>query len=351
MAPVPISAVDAVGPALDRMRQVLFRPVRPALWLRLFVIGLLTGELSSGGGGRLQTAVQLPATLARTAGRPHFLPLGWAQLAPMLPLLIIGLVVAVVLVFVLMYLGTVLRFVLLEAVITGQVRVRQSFRRWRRGAGSLFVLRIWLMLLGWAVMLPLIAVPLLRLWRAGFQPEALLAMLPLLAGVVTLLVVLGLLWLLVWLLIKDFAVPIMAIEELSVGPACRRLWQMLRARPGAFAGYVGMKIVLAVAAGMITTIVVFIVVIVLLIPALLLVGLGAASGGTATAGHALTWALIVAVIAVLIVVAVAVAAAIGVLVMVFFQAYVLRFLAGRYERLSDLLFPPPPLPPEPVSEL
>lgn len=352
MALVPISAVDAVSPALDRMRQMLFRPVRLGLWLRLFLVGLLTGELSSAGGGLLQAMVQLPRALVRASGRHRFLApasaLNWAYLSHFLPLVLILLLLAVVITLIFLYLATVFRFVLLEAVINGQVRLGQSFRRWQRLAGSLFVLRIWIMLLGWAVTLPLVAWPLLRLWRAGFRLEALRPMLPMIAAILALLVVLSLLWLLVWLFIRDFAVPTMAIEDLSATQACRRVWRLLCADPGAYAGYVGMKIVLAIAAGMLSGLVVLIVIFVLLLPAVLLFVLGFI--GSSMAGHALAIALGITLLIVFVLVILVVGSALGVAVMVFFQAYTVRFFAGRYAPLAATLFPEAPPAPAPAPE-
>lgn len=358
MALAPISAVDAVAPAWDRMRQLLFGPVRLGLWLRLFLIGLLTGELSTGGGGNwLQSVFQLPGIMNRASAHRHFVPMPWGsmpwsrlpvgRLGFWLPLLLIALLFVVVIVLLVMYLGSVLRFVLLETIINGQVRLRQSFRRWRPLAASLFLLRLWLTLILWALFVPLVAVPLLRLWRVGFRFEALRSMLPLLAVVVALVVLLSLLSAVVWLFIKDFAVPLMALEDLSAGQACLRVWQMLRAEPGAYAGYVGMKIVLAIAAGMIAGIAVFLLIVLLLIPIVLLIVFGVV--GTSTAGHALAFALAIALGVLLIIVAIVVSSAIGVAVMVFFQAYTVRFFAGHYEPLAALLFPqaPPPLVPAP----
>jgi len=349
MALAPISAVDAVSPALDRARQLLFRPLRLGLWLRLFLIGLLTGELSSGGGGGwIQSAFQIPGLVARTSNQRHFLPVTWGRLGHWLPLLLILLLLGVVLTLILMYLGSVLRFVLLETVINGQLHLRQSFRRWRSLAASLFLLRLWLTLLVWALSVPLLAVPLLRFWRSGFRFEALRTMLPLLALVVALLVILSLLTLLIWLFIKDFAVPVMALEELSAGRACLLVWRMLRAEPGAYAGYVGMKIVLSIAAGMIAGIVVVLIVFLLLIPILLLVAFGVI--GTFTAAHALAIALAIALGVLLVLVAIVAGSAIGVAIMVFFQAYMVRFFAGRYDRLAATLFPEAPFPPAPAPE-
>src|SRR4029077_13213943 len=51
-----------------------------------------------------------------------------------------------------------------------------------------------------------------------------------------------------YIFIKDFTIPMLAIENASMSSALSRLWRMIRAHPGAYAGYWGMKILLALAA-------------------------------------------------------------------------------------------------------
>jgi hypothetical protein len=356
MATLPISAVDAVAPALDRMKQILFRPFRFGLWWRLFVIGFLTGEFSSGSGW-LRGVLQFPAMLGRSTRQRQLAPVGpWGRtphlpnLAHLLPILLILVFVVAVVALIFMYLGTVMRFVLLEAVVNGRVRLRQSFGRWQAVAGSLFVWRLLFSLILLAVVLLLVSGPLVLAWRAGFLPEAFRAMWPLIALVTLFVLVVGIVAGVIWVLVKDFAVPLMALEGLSATEACLRLMGMIRDDPGAYAGYIGMKIVLALAAGIITGLAILVVMIVLLIPVLIFVMVGAFSrGSVATHALAITMAIVIGVVA--LIVLFVVGAAVGVATVVFFQAYVLQFFAGRYERLGAVLFPQPlpPTPPAPES--
>ncbi len=346
MALVPISAVDAVAPAFDRMGQLLFRPFRGGMWLRLFVVGLFTGELSSGAGFSFNLPVNL---FSKAFGQHrHFAPVVWSALPKYLPLIAALILIGVVVMLIFMYLGAVLRFVLLEAVVRGQFRLRASFRRWRSVAGSLFVLQLWMTLVLWGVLLLLVAGPLLKLWRAGFDLAVLRTMLVQLVLTALLVFLISLAFALIWLFIKDFAVPMMALEELSATRACARLWQMMRAAPGAFAGYLGMKIVLTMAAGIAASVLFLIAALFLLLPAILLIVFGAV--GRSSAAPALAMALGIALVVVFILVAVVLAFMIGVVAMVFFQAYVVRYLAGRYEPLAIILFPQLEFPAEPALE-
>jgi hypothetical protein len=159
---------------------------------------------------------------------------------------------------------------------------------------------------------------------------------------------------LVYLFAKDFAVPVMALEGTTFGEAWRKVWVMVKSEPGSAAGYVGMKIVLSIAAGIIFGIIIFIAVLFLIVP---LGGIGVVS---VLAGKAagLTWTpftitLIVAAAVILIGLMLFVISIISAPVSVFFPAYGLYFFAGRYQPLHDRLFPPPlpaPVAPETPPE-
>ena len=71
---LPISAIDAVGPAFRHTKEQLLQPFRMAQWAKLAFVGFLAGELSSGGCNG--SSFQSPS---RTGGEPHF-PLSHANL-------------------------------------------------------------------------------------------------------------------------------------------------------------------------------------------------------------------------------------------------------------------------------
>jgi len=69
--PDTLSAVDAVSPALDHTRRLLFAPFRFAKWARLAVVTFLSGEMVGGGGGG-GTGFQFPAPPPRGGGSEEF---------------------------------------------------------------------------------------------------------------------------------------------------------------------------------------------------------------------------------------------------------------------------------------
>jgi hypothetical protein len=153
--------------------------------------------------------------------------------------------------------------------------------------------------------------------------------------------------LVVHLLTKDFVVPQMALEEISAVEGWRRLIPRLKSEKGGYAGYVGMKIVMALGAAVILGIVAAIVIFVLLVP------VGALGVAAVLAGKAagLSWNLYTITLAVVVGCILVAAilylfALISVPAIVFFPAYSIYFFAARYPALSAALYPPPPASPE-----
>jgi hypothetical protein len=149
---------------------------------------------------------------------------------------------------------------------------------------------------------------------------------------------------------KDFIMPIMALDDLALGDAWSALWRVIASEPGAWAGYLGMKLVLtigtAIALG-IASIIAFIPAFVIIgIPAGILVGLGVVifKSGVAAAGIALfTIAGLLAAAGLCCIYLLLIAP-----VTVFFASYAFYFFGGRYPKLGALLWPQtPPFTPVP----
>jgi hypothetical protein len=156
---------------------------------------------------------------------------------------------------------------------------------------------------------------------------------------------------------KDFVVPQMALEGIGAVEGWRRLLLMLKGEKGGYAAYVGMKIVLAIGAGIVISIATFMVGLIVAIPAVVAAVVAVIAGKNV----GLDWnvfTITAAVVAGCILFAVLfyVVALISVPAIVFFPAYSIYFFAPRYRTLSVLLYPPPQsgapaipdtLPPEP----
>jgi len=343
--PLPISPVDAINPGFHHTKQQLLKPFRFGQWARLALVGLLTGEISSGGGCNFNWPAPQhtkPSGHVVNAAFPFplALPPGWnAEL-------ITSLVVAGIGLFVLfLYVSSVMRFILFDSVIAKECHIRQGWVRHRGHGFQFFAWQLLLALASLAGVALIIGFPLAGAWTLGWFSHPRDHLLPLvLSGVLflMLLAAVTLTLLLVQVMTKDFVVPQMALENLSAMEGWRRLWAWCKAEKGGYAGYIGMKIVLSIGAGVLLAIISIIVLIVFSIP---IAGLGIMAALTgATAG--LTWnslTITLAAVAGFIVFATIMFAVsfISVPATVFFPAYSIYFLAPRYAPLAALLWPQP----------
>jgi hypothetical protein len=146
----------------------------------------------------------------------------------------------------------------------------------------------------------------------------------------------------VFVLTKDFVIPQMALENIGVMEGWRRLWWMIKSEKGGYAAYIGMKIVMAIGAGIIVAIATVILGLIIAIPTALFSILAIVTGKTAgLTWNAYTVTLAVVVGCVLLAGFLYVIALISVPVIVFFPAYSIYFFAARYPALSTALYPPP----------
>jgi hypothetical protein len=186
------------------------------------------------------------------------------------------------------YISSVMRFILFDSIVARECHIRQGWARRKRPGLRLFWWHIWLMLATFAALLIVIGIPVACAWALGWFAQARDHMLGLVLGGIVLFLVFLLLMVflgVVYVMTKDFVVPQMALEDISAMEGWRRLWLWLKADKGGYAGYVGMKIVLAVGAAIALAIVTLIALVVLLIP------IGGAGVVAVLAGKAagLTW--------------------------------------------------------------
>lgn len=348
---MPISAVDTISLAFQHTKRQLLQPFRFGQWTRLAVVGLLAGELGSSGGCNAPSNFNIPR---QTGGSRQLLETILPNIDPALLVgLIVVLVVAgLVLGIVLMYVSSVMRFILFDSVLARECHIRAGWGR-RQGPGLRY---FWWKLLYTAVSLGgaivLIGIPLGFAFAVGWLKEPSQHMVVLVLGGILLFLVLMIFFValaVIYVLTKDFVVPQMAFENIGAMEGWRRLWAMMQAEKAGYAGYVGMKIVLAIGASILVGIATLILGLIIAIPA---VGLGIVAVLTGkTAG--LTWNVYTITVAVvvgciLLAIFLYVVALISVPVIVFFPAYSIYFFAARYPALSAALYPAPPTPPPPI---
>jgi hypothetical protein len=342
---LPISAIDAIGPAFQHARQQLLQPFRANQWAKLALVGLLAGEMSSGGGGCNSGNFQMPT---HPNGSQRFLEFGLPAVNPAFyaSLIAVLIVSGLVLLVIFLYVNSVMRFVLFDSVIAKECRIREGWSR-RQGPGRrYFFWQILFLLVSIVGLTILVGIPAGFAFLVGWLRSPKEHIIPLILGGMVLfflLMAFVVTQLVVHVMTKDFVVPQMALEEIDAIEGWRRLWPQLKQENGGYAGYIGMKIVMALGAAVVLGIVSAIVLLVLLIP---IGGLGAIA---VIAGKmaGLTWnpsTITLAVVAGCIVVALIlyVISLISVPAAVFFPAYSIYFYASRYPALAALLRPAPP---------
>ena len=162
------------------------------------------------------------------------------------------------------------------------------------------------------------------------------------------------------LVARDFLLPQMALENLSIGEAWNRFRPQLLAEKGSMAGYILLKVVLNIAVSIALGIVAFIWILVLIVPAII-VGAILVASSAGTHGPALVAVAVVlgCVGFALLVLWFFVFMLLWVPAAVFFQSYALYYFGSRYPALAALLWldsqsaPPltqsgPDLPPIPT---
>ncbi len=343
---MPLSGVDALNPAFEHTKAQLFRPFRFGEWTRLAFVGLLAGEMSSGGGCN-----SFPAD---SGSGPANAVHNWTFLVP---LIILAIIAIPMLWLAFLYVSSRMRFVLFDSVIAKNCEIRRRWRERRDPAMQLFVWQIVFSLITLAGLALLIGIPALIVFLLGWFAELRAHLAPLILSGIALFFVL-VAWFVgivtVHVFTKDFVVPQMALENISAFEGWRRLWAMMMAEKGGYAAYAGMKLAMALGAGIAVTMASMLVVLILLIP---FGGIGAIAilAGKA-AGMGLSWNVFTITAAIVfgtifVLVLFYALALLSVPVIVFFPAYSIYFFAGRYRQLSTLIYPPlpPPSPPPPLE--
>ncbi len=327
-------AVDTIGPAFERAIKQLFKPFRLGHWLRLGVVSLLTWEFSGGGfnfpgsSGPSDTSEEL---LAAT---------------PAVPVIIGATAAALILMLFLTYVASVFRFILFDSVLNDRCAIAEGWARWQRQGRSLFLWWIGFTAIMIFVFTAFFGVPAGLAWVAGvFDAPGEHVVLLVIGGVVLFFAFVALIvaTLVVSLAVKDWVVPLMAIENIGVLEGWRRLWPMVNVNKSAYILFVVMKALLAVGSAIFFTIL-YVIVALMLVLAALIPGIIAALVGQA-AGF--TWspatiALVSVVGGIVILVVLYFMALIYTPAMVFFQAYALHFFGTQYPKLGGLLTSPTP---------
>jgi hypothetical protein len=351
-----LSATDSFAPAFARVRAMLFSPFRLGAWLKVGLIGLLGGGAIVSGGSFNFRAPVIPRSVPHGDLPPNvediFRAIRSIHLADYFHIIVIviGVIVAFALIF--LYLFCRFRFILFDTVVTGEPDISRGWQKYGSQANRYFEFWLAFRLVTWGALVLIVGVPLWKAYKSGlFSGDNSLPMFfAIIASVALGAIVVSIAFAVVSTLAKDFVMPVMALDDLSVGDAWSAVWRVAASEPGAWAGYMGMKLLCAFG----SSIALSIAFVIAILPALLVIGIPvgilAVLGVVAFKAIGAVFGIIIVCVAILLAVAgfICLLLILTAPISVFFTSYALYFFGGRYPKLAALLSPQP-VPPAPIS--
>lgn len=275
MTPRPpyVSVVDPIGPAIDRVKTILFRPFDLQRWLVIGFCAWLAqlGESGGGGGGGGGDGGGGPAGLpgdirnASQQARDYIATnADW-----LIPATIFVVAIVVALVLLVIWLSSRGRFMFLYCVAQNKAEVRNPWHLFRDHARSLFAFRIALVVIAFVTAMVFLVLGVILFFLAdgglGFTvlPIAGMVMCGLLfVAAIIVAAIIG-------KFTKDFVVPLMYLHSASAVQAWRMLLDVLSFNKARFALYILFQFViwsaiaaLVMAAGCLTCCCVFLVLVI-----------------------------------------------------------------------------------------
>jgi hypothetical protein len=188
------SAIDAIAPAFETTKRLLFQPFRFRKWARLAIITLLSGEVG-GSGNNFGTNYNFPTTPSDTDKdlvSSFFAAQPWDWLMQNLVWVAIIAAAAFGLFLVLLYINSVFRFLLFDAVLSDRTELGEGWGRWQEPGTSYFYWQLgFTVAMGGAFGLA-VGLPVYLAWQAGVfkEPGEHVALL-ILGGIVLFFILIG----------------------------------------------------------------------------------------------------------------------------------------------------------------
>jgi hypothetical protein len=262
--PREISVAEPVAPALERVKQMLFKPFDLAKWITIGFCAWLAGLGESGGGvGNFNTGNHFgdhngqPAEQFRQfyhrASDFVMINLGW-----IVPVAILLVLLGVALWLLMLWLNSRGKFMFLHCVALDKAEVAEPWSKFMNEANSLFRFRIILGLIGLVLTLPLVVFMLLAILRMELQGEADVTGVMTAVGLVFGLLLVALVFAVIRKFLVDFVVPIQYLRGCKCLAAWREFYALLAEHPGSFVLYLLFQIVLGMAIGILVMAVVLV---------------------------------------------------------------------------------------------
>jgi hypothetical protein len=326
-----LSATGAIAPALEKTRAHLLQDFSLRRYMKLASVAFLA-SLAAGfnfnpnmPSGHSDLHNPISAAVAAVAAT--------ALIAIVLAMIVIGLV--------LFYVGSRMQFVLFETVVMRSSLIAPAWKRYARRTWRWIGLKMMLFLAGFVMMLPV----LLPIFLTAIKSERHMggrAFFVSFLGAFSLMFLLILVLMAIYFLLQDFVMPVMALEDASIGTGLGRLKTLFEQEPGAILLYVLLRFALGIIFSILTFIAWGILIAVSAIPFVIagfalylplhkagIAGLAVMVAGFLVMGLvAFAWGLCTLI-------------ALAGYKETFFQTYAVCFYAGRYPLLNNLFDPQP----------
>jgi hypothetical protein len=245
-----VSVVDPIGPAIERVKTVLFRPFSLERWLVIGFCAWLAylgqrGGGGGGGGGGPHGGGGAPPDIQRGLGdAKEFLMDNLYWIAPTA---ILVLVVVIGLMLVIAWLRSRGQFMFLYCVAQNKAEVKNPWRQFRAHGNSLFAFRVVVGIIVFVVMAVLLGLGGMVFYtswtRSDFNAASIIAMV--VCG--TLAIAAGIAAALVGKFTKDFVVPIMYLHTPSAVQGWHILLDLFSLNKARFLVYLLFQIVILLA--------------------------------------------------------------------------------------------------------
>jgi hypothetical protein len=253
-----ISVTEPVSLALERVKQMLFKPFDLGKWFTIGFCAWLAFLGESGGGfsgnygnGFNNNSSNHPQPSFREFyDKAH----DWTvnNLYWIIPAAIFAILFCFALWLLILWLNSRGKFMFLHCVALDKAEVGEPWEKFSNEASSLFKFRIVLGLAGMLVTLPCLVFIVVMILRMVLRGEPDVAGIMMVAGMVMLFILLAIVFALVHKFTVDFVVPIMFLRGGKCLAAWSEFYALLKEYPGQFALYILFQIVLGMAIGVIT---------------------------------------------------------------------------------------------------
>jgi len=241
-----ISVIDPIGPSVNRVKQILFKPFDMEKW---FVIGFcawLALLCDGGGGGGGNFHFDGPSRGEMQEAKNVFME----NLAWVLPVFVIGLAIGLTLAVLFLWLSSRGTFMFLHCVATNRGEVKVPWHKYRQQGNSLFMFRLVVWIISSVCFIPLIAAMVFLIFIGAERDFANPVFIIIgIALVVFLMILFGLFFGLLNKFTKDFVVPIMYLGTSRCVDGWRKFLSILSVNKARFLLYILFQFVIGLVIG------------------------------------------------------------------------------------------------------